>query len=86
MIDQEHLEYLLAGTIMRMGPGPWVEFLSPLSRDEKAQLDHILQYREEHAAVTGNRRDLMLLSRRRQALRQIRELEWEKMKGRTTGC
>jgi len=76
-MDREHLEYLLAGTIMRMGPGPWADFLSPLSRVEKAQLDHILRHREEHAAVTSNRRDLMLLSRRRQALRQIREQAWE---------
>lgn len=77
-MDREHLEYLLASTIMRMGPGPWVEFLSPLNRTEKAQLDHILQHREEHAAITQNRRDLLLLSRRRQALRQVREQDWEK--------
>lgn len=79
-MDREHLEYLLAGTIMRMGPGPWVGFLAPLSRVEKAQLGRILQRREEHAAITGNRRDLLLLSRRRQALRQVREQDWEKRK------
>lgn len=77
-MDREHLEYLLAGTIMRMGPGPWVEFLSPLSRIEKAQLDHILQRWEEHAAIMGNRRELLLLSRRRQALRQVREQDWKR--------
>lgn len=77
-MDPEHLEYLLAGTIMHMGPGPWMNFLSPLSCSEKDRLDRILQGREAHATITSNRRDLLLLSRRRQALRQVREQDWEK--------
>ena len=76
-MDREDLERLLTGTIMRMGPGPWLTFLTGLGRIEKARLDQILRRREEGAAVRGNQRELLLLSRRRQVLRQVREQDWK---------